>query len=75
MEHHANIVPWLQLREERGIGCATCGVTDQFRLDLSDLEEILASARLVSITAMSNVLGHDPAGLGGSLTRRTQPAP
>jgi cysteine desulfurase/selenocysteine lyase len=60
MEHHANIVPWLQLKEERGIELRYLGVTDQFRLDLTRLDETFAGARLVSITAMSNVLGTIP---------------
>jgi cysteine desulfurase/selenocysteine lyase len=60
MEHHANIVPWLQLKEERGIELRYLGVTEQFRLDLTRLDETFAGARLVSITAMSNVLGTIP---------------
>ncbi|HEV2426956.1 MAG TPA: SufS family cysteine desulfurase [Acidimicrobiales bacterium] len=57
MEHHANIVPWFQLREATGVEVRFLGVTDDYRLDLSDLESRLAGVRLVSITGMSNVLG------------------
>jgi cysteine desulfurase/selenocysteine lyase len=57
MEHHANIVPWFQLREERGIEVRFIPVTDDFRLDLSDLDDLLRNVKLVSVTAMSNVLG------------------
>jgi cysteine desulfurase / selenocysteine lyase len=60
MEHHANIVPWLQLRAEIGIELRYLGVTDQFRLDLSELDAVLDSAKLVSVTGMSNVLGTIP---------------
>jgi cysteine desulfurase/selenocysteine lyase len=60
MEHHANLVPWLQLRDEVGIELRFFEVTDQFRLDLSTLDRIVDGASLVSITAMSNVLGTMP---------------
>jgi cysteine desulfurase/selenocysteine lyase len=57
MEHHANIVPWFQLREERGIDVRFIPVTDDFRLDLTNLDHLLNDVKLVSVTAMSNVLG------------------
>ncbi len=57
MEHHANLVPWLMLAEERGIELRYLGVTDGGELDLSDLDEKLDGAKLLSVTAMSNVLG------------------
>ncbi len=57
MEHHANLVPWLMLREERGIELRYLPVADDFTLDLSRLEETVAGAKLVSLTAVSNVLG------------------
>ena len=57
MEHHANLVPWLALKAERGIELRYLGVTDDGLLDLSDLDRTLDGARLVSFTAMSNVLG------------------
>ncbi|HLK44815.1 MAG TPA: aminotransferase class V-fold PLP-dependent enzyme, partial [Acidimicrobiales bacterium] len=57
MEHHANLVPWLQLKAERGIELRYLGVTDAFRLDLADLERACEGVKLVSVTAMSNVTG------------------
>jgi cysteine desulfurase/selenocysteine lyase len=60
MEHHANLVPWLILAEERGVQLRYLGVTDDGYLDLSDLEAKVDGARLVGITAMSNVLGTLP---------------
>jgi cysteine desulfurase/selenocysteine lyase len=57
MEHHANIVPWFQLRESHGIEVRFIGVGDDFRLDLSNLDELLRGVKLVSLTGMSNVLG------------------
>ena len=57
MEHHANIVPWLMLQEERGIELRWLGITDDYQLDLSDLDEKLDGAKLLAVTALSNVLG------------------
>ena len=57
MEHHANIVPWLILAEERGIQLRWLGLDDDYRLDLSDLEAQVHGVKLVACTTMSNVLG------------------
>ncbi len=57
MEHHANIVPWFQLRDQIGIEIRFIPVSDDFRLDLSGLDELLVGAKVVSVTGMSNVLG------------------
>ncbi len=57
MEHHANIVPWLILKEERGIDLRYLPLTGDGQLDLSDLTRILEGAKLLGVTAMSNVLG------------------
>jgi cysteine desulfurase/selenocysteine lyase len=57
MEHHANIVPWQMLAAARGIELRWLGLTDELRLDLSNLDELLDGASLLSVTAMSNVLG------------------
>jgi cysteine desulfurase/selenocysteine lyase len=57
MEHHANIVPWLMLAEETGVELRWLGVTADGHLDLSDLDRQLDGAKLIALTAMSNVLG------------------
>jgi cysteine desulfurase/selenocysteine lyase len=57
MEHHANLVPWLMLAEERGIELRYLPVDDDGRLDLTDLSRTVDGARLVAVSAMSNVLG------------------
>lgn len=57
MEHHANIVPWFQLRDATGVEVRFIPVGDDFRLDLSTLDDLMAGVKLVSITSMSNVLG------------------
>ena len=57
MEHHANIVPWFQLRESHGVEVRFIPVGDDFRLDLSNIEALMHGVKLVSVTGMSNVLG------------------
>lgn len=57
MEHHANLVPWFQLRDRLGIEIRFLPVTDDYRLDLSRLDQLLRGARLLAVTGMSNVLG------------------
>lgn len=60
LEHHANIVPWHQLAAERGIELRWIPLADDGQLDLSDLDRLLDGARLLSVTAMSNVVGTIP---------------
>ncbi|MCU1462806.1 MAG: cysteine desulfurase-like protein SufS subfamily [Acidimicrobiales bacterium] len=57
MEHHANLVPWLILKEERGIELRFLPMADDFSLDLTDLDRLVDGVKFVSVTAMSNVLG------------------
>lgn len=57
IEHHANIVPWHMLAAELGIELRFIPVGDDGHLDLSDLDRMLDGAKLVSFTAMSNVIG------------------
>jgi cysteine desulfurase / selenocysteine lyase len=57
MEHHANLVPWLQLKAERGIELRYLPITDDGLLELGGLDRVLEGAKLVGLTCMSNVLG------------------
>jgi cysteine desulfurase/selenocysteine lyase len=57
MEHHANIVPWHILAAERGVELRWVPLTPDYRLDLTDLERLLDGAKLLAVSAMSNVLG------------------
>jgi cysteine desulfurase / selenocysteine lyase len=58
MEHHSNIVPWQQLAARKGAIIRWLPVRDDFLLDLDALEKLLSPrTRLVSVTAVSNVLG------------------
>ncbi|MCC5951557.1 MAG: SufS family cysteine desulfurase [Acidimicrobiia bacterium] len=60
LEHHANIVPWFQLQAERGFEIRWIPVGADGLLDLSTLDELLDGAKLLSVTAMSNVTGALP---------------
>lgn len=58
MEHHANIVPWLLLRDRVGVEIKVVPVTDDGELRLDAYRELLgARTKLVAITHVSNVLG------------------
>ncbi len=57
MEHHANIVPWHILAQERGVELRWVPLTADYRLDLSTLDQLLDGAKLLTVTAASNVLG------------------
>ena len=58
MEHHSNLVPWQILATERGAAIRYIPVDGSGRLDLSDLDRLLAGpVKIVSLTHVSNVLG------------------
>jgi len=57
MEHHANIVPWQILSAEKGFELRWIPLTPDGHLDLSQLDQLLNGVKMVSVTAMSNVLG------------------
>ncbi|MBE9373489.1 cysteine desulfurase [Saccharopolyspora sp. HNM0983] len=58
MEHHANLVPWQQLCERTGATLRWFGVTDEGRLDLSDVDDLITErTKVVALTHQSNVLG------------------
>ena len=57
MEHHANLVPWLMLAKEKGTELRYLGLTDDYHLDLSELDKVIEGVGLVAVSAMSNVLG------------------
>ena len=58
MEHHANLVPWQELARRTGAKLRWFKVTDEGRLDLNDLDQIInAKTKLIALTQQSNVLG------------------
>ena len=58
MEHHSNIVPWQLLAERTGATLRWFGLTDDGRLDLSNIDELITErTKVVSLTWVSNMLG------------------
>jgi cysteine desulfurase/selenocysteine lyase len=58
MEHHANLVPWQELRDKTGARLRWIGLTDEGRLDLEDLDEVINErTRIVAFVHQSNLLG------------------
>src|SRR3954470_21931001 len=58
MEHHSNIVPWQLLTERTGATLRWFGLTDDGRLDLSDIDDLITErTKVVSLTWVSNMLG------------------
>jgi cysteine desulfurase/selenocysteine lyase len=58
LEHHSNIVPWQQLAARTGAVIRWLLVGDDFLLDMDALSKMLSDrTRLVSVSAVSNVLG------------------
>ena len=58
MEHHANLVPWIQLARREGLVLRHIPITAGGELDLARLPELLGNrTRVVALTHVSNVLG------------------
>ncbi|MEP6665969.1 MAG: cysteine desulfurase [Nocardioidaceae bacterium] len=58
MEHHSNIVPWQLVCERSGATLRWFGITDEGRLDLSDLDQVITErTKVVSFVLVSNILG------------------
>ena len=57
MEHHANLVPWLMVKEQLGIEIEYIDHNPDGYLELDELDAKLDGAKLISLTLCSNVLG------------------
>ncbi len=58
MEHHANLVPWQELCRRTGARLRWFGLTDEGRLDLSGLEDLVTErTKVVAFSHQSNILG------------------
>ena len=58
MEHHSNIVPWQLLTERTGATLRWFGLTDEGRLDLSEIDSLINErTKVVSVAWVSNMLG------------------
>ncbi len=58
MEHHANLVPWQMVCEERGARLRVAPIEDSGEIDLDRFEALLGErTRIVAVAHVSNVLG------------------
>ncbi|MEM4255514.1 MAG: SufS family cysteine desulfurase [Candidatus Norongarragalinales archaeon] len=57
MEHHANIVPWLLLKQKRGTGLDYIEISPDGKLEENWERRITKKTKIVSVTHASNVLG------------------
>ncbi|NCX32856.1 MAG: cysteine desulfurase [Actinobacteria bacterium] len=58
MEHHANLIPWQELARRTGAELVWFNVTDEGRLDLSNMDDLInTKTKVVALTHQSNVLG------------------
>ena len=58
MEHHANLIPWQELARRTGAELVWFKVTEEGRLDLSNIDELITTrTKVVALTHQSNVLG------------------
>ncbi len=58
LEHHSNIVPWQQLASRTGATLRWFPLTDEGRLDLAGVDELITErTKVVSVAWVSNALG------------------
>jgi cysteine desulfurase/selenocysteine lyase len=58
MEHHSNIVPWQLACERRGATLRWFGLTEDGRLDMSNIDDLINErTKVVSVVWVSNALG------------------
>jgi len=58
MEHHSNIVPWQLVTQRTGATLKWFGLTDEGRLDLSEIDRVITErTKVVSFVLVSNILG------------------
>lgn len=58
LEHHANIVPWQQLCERKGMKLCVAGMNEKGEILMAEYQKLLNSnTKLVALTQVSNALG------------------
>lgn len=59
LDHHSNIVPWMQLKEKIGVEIKWIGIHEDGALKMEDAEKILktGNVKMMCIPCVSNVLG------------------
>lgn len=62
LEHHSNIVPWMQIKERKKIDVLWTGIDDAGRLKADELDAHLGkgNVKMVALTGQGNVLGTRP---------------
>jgi SufS family cysteine desulfurase len=61
LEHHSNLVPWQQLAAARGLELVPVPLDHSCRLSLEAVQSVWSGrVKLITLTAMSNVLGVEP---------------
>ena len=74
MEHHANLVPWQEVCAKTGATLRWIGLTDDGRLDLSDLDIAILGAGADDAGAYKVVVTGPIGGAAGSRGSRAAPA-
>ena len=58
MEHHSNLVPWQQIAKQKNLKLKFIEIDNEGKLKLDQLNDLITKkTKIVSVTAMSNVLG------------------
>jgi len=57
MEHHSNFVPWQELAKRTGASFEVVDITADGELDWADMEKKAKGAKLLAVSAVSNVVG------------------
>ncbi len=60
LEHHSNIVPWQVLAKQRELKIEFVDILDSGHLNMVDYKNKVKDAKLIAVTACSNVLGTIP---------------
>lgn len=61
LEHHSNLIPWIQLSERKEAMLHKIPLNDDYTVDMNAFEEMLSKkVKIIAITGMSNVLGTIP---------------
>jgi cysteine sulfinate desulfinase len=58
LEHHANLLPWQQLAQRRGLKLVILPLTSEGQIDLAAAQQLIGPrCRLLALSQLSNVLG------------------
>lgn len=60
-EHHSNLIPWLMLAQQTGATVIKWPINQNYHISLDSLKPLLNQrTRVVAVSQMSNVTGHQP---------------